>query len=53
MTHAQEWFLAIVAIVLLVGLMEAKPAWGGLLVIATVIALLARGISGGDIAPSI
>jgi hypothetical protein len=53
MSHGMEWFLALVAIVLLVGLLELKPAWGGLMLIAAVMALLARGIRGGSIAPSI
>jgi surface polysaccharide O-acyltransferase-like enzyme len=49
MTRGQEWFLAIVAIVLLIALLEVKPAWGGMMLATVVFIMLARGMRGGDI----
>lgn len=46
-----EWLLAIVAIVLLVGLLELKPAWGGLMLVTVTTIMLARGLRGGQISP--
>lgn len=47
----KDWFIAVVTIVLLVTLLELKPAWGGMLLLTVVTIMLARGIRSGAIEP--
>ena len=49
MNTARAWLLAGVAIVLLVTLLEAKPAWGGMMLLVVVLVMVANGIREGSI----
>lgn len=50
MATGQAWLLAGVAIVMLVTLLEAKPAWGGMMLFTVVLVMVAHGIRSGSIA---